>query len=141
MGHYCVRVTMGLGLIALALSEKLLHPQLAMDLLQHAHALNPMLHFGVSNPMFVLVTGLVELLLGITIFMGWFPRAAVLILLGIFAGTTTIFGMEEFMGHAACYSSILSIALWGAASIPALASRMLLYFSTKINSLRPAFAR
>jgi hypothetical protein len=134
LGHYCVRATMGLGLIALSLSEKLLHPQLAMDLLQHAQALNPLLHFGVSNPMFVLVSGLAELLLGMSIFMGWFPRTAVLVLLGIFFGTTAIFGMEEFIGHAACYSSILSIALWGTAlPMPSFARQVLSKFLSELN--------
>ena len=129
LGHYCVRITMGLGLIALALSEKLLHPQLAMDLLHHAPALNPLLHLGMGNAMFVLITGLAELLLGINIFMGWLPRAAVIVLLCIFFGTTAIFGMEEFIGHAACYSSILSIALWGAATpVPLLARQLLTLF-------------
>ncbi len=138
LGHYCVRSAMGLGLIALALSEKLLHPQLAMDLLHHAPALNPLLHLGMDNAMFVLVTGLAELMLGMTIFMGWFPRTSVLIILGIFSGTTTIFGMEEFLGHAACYSSILSIALWGAA-VPkfSFARYFLAGPLAKIKSIKP----
>jgi hypothetical protein len=140
LGHYCVRATMGLGLIVLALSEKLLHPQLAMDLLQHAHALNPFLGFGMSNAMFVLLAGLVELSLGVIIFLGYFPRVAVIILLGIFVGTTAVFGVEEFIGHAACYSSILSIVCWGAAvPIPSLASRVLIYVSSKLNLFSPAF--
>jgi hypothetical protein len=120
LGHFIIRTTMGLGLIVLALSEKLIHPQLAMDLLQHRPALNPFLLMGVSNPMFILVTGMAELLLGMFIVLGWFPRIAVLILLCIFFMTTTIFGWEEFFGHAACYSSIFSIALYGAVQSDAL---------------------
>jgi len=141
LGHYCVRASMGLGLVVLALSEKLLHPQLAMDLLQHAHALNPLLRFGMSNEMFVLLAGLSELLLGVIIFMGYFPRLAVFLLLGVFAGTTAIFGLEEFIGHAACYSSILSIALCGA-SVPSFlfAKRGWQHSVSKISGSKLAFA-
>jgi len=101
-----------------------------------------LLHFGVSNPMFVLVSGLAELLLGMSIFMGWFPRAAVLVLLGIFFGTTTIFGMEEFIGHAACYSSILSIALWGVAvPAPTFAKKLSQTVLSKLNSAKLVLVR
>jgi len=114
--HSIVRWTMGLGLIILALDEKLLHPQLAMDLLLYIPHLNPLHGLGLSNDMFILVSGLVELLLGVCVFLGCFPRISMLMLLFIFSATTMIFCVEEFFGHASCYGIILSIMLCGVGS-------------------------
>ncbi len=113
MAHSIVRWTMGLGLIILALDEKLLNPQLAMNLLQYVPSLNLLRIVGCSNEMFVLVSGLAELFLGICIFLGYFPRLAVVLLLVIFSATTLVFGVEEFFGHASCYGIICSILYWG----------------------------
>ncbi len=113
LAHLFIRWSMGLGLIILALNEKLLYPQLAMDILQHAPSLNFMHNFGISNAMFILLSGLTELLLGFCVLTGSFPRLAVIIMLTAFAGTTVVFGPAELFGHASCYGIILSIFLRG----------------------------
>jgi len=115
-----IRWTMGLGLIILAFNEKLLYPQLAMDILEHVPALNILHYFGFSNAMFVLISGLAELLLGFCLLSGSFPRLAVMFLLGIFASTTAVFGLSELFGHASCYAIILSILLRGEGISPVL---------------------
>ncbi len=112
-GHLFIRWTMSMGLIILALNEKLLYPQLAMDILQHAPTLNLMRNLGISNEVFILFSGLTELLLGFCLLTGSFPRLAVIILLAIFTGTTVVFGLPELFGHASCYGIILSILLRG----------------------------
>jgi hypothetical protein len=114
LAHVIIRWTMGLGLIILALNEKLIYPQLAMDILHHAPALNLLRNLGINNDMFILLSGLVECLLGICILTSSFPRLAIIILMAIFAGTTVVFGLPEFFGHASCYGTILSILLRGA---------------------------
>jgi hypothetical protein len=118
--HLFIRWTMGLGLIILAFNEKLLYPQLAMDILQHLPALNIFHYVGISNAMFILISGLVELLLGFCLLTGSFPRLAIIVLLGIFASTTAVFGLPELFGHASCYAIIVSILMRGEGISPIL---------------------
>ncbi len=113
ISHLAVRFAMSLGLIILALDEKLLHPQLALDLLKAVPWLNFVHGFGVSNEMFVLCSGLTELLLGCMLFLGYFPRLVMVAMAFLFAVTTAIFGVREFFGHAMFYGIIFSILLRG----------------------------
>ena len=59
------------------------------------------------NDMFILLSGLTELFLGVTILLGYFPRISAACLLLIFLWHYSSFWeRENFFGHAACYSSI-----------------------------------
>jgi uncharacterized membrane protein YphA (DoxX/SURF4 family) len=117
LAHLCVRWSTGVGLMILALDEKLLHPQLALALLKHASSLNFVGAAHMSNEMFVLCAGLVEMLLGLVVVVGSFPRVAMLMMAGLFAATTKIFGVTELYGHLPYYAIIGSIALRGSGTI------------------------
>jgi uncharacterized membrane protein YphA (DoxX/SURF4 family) len=116
LAHLCVRVAAGVGLMILGLDEKLLHPQLAMELLKHAPALNFASCVHLDNAMFVLCAGLTELLLGLVVVVGSFPRTAMVFLAGFFVTTTLIFGVTELYGHLAYYAIIAAILVRGAGS-------------------------
>jgi uncharacterized membrane protein YphA (DoxX/SURF4 family) len=120
LGHLVVRTFTGVGLIVLALDEKLLHPQLALALLKHAPALNFLAGMHVPDEKFVLYIGLCELLLGFVILVGSLPRLAVLALVSVFAVTTIMFGTTELFGHMPYYAVIASILIYGAGNAPAL---------------------
>lgn len=115
--HLLIRWTTGLGLMILALDEKLLHPQLALELLKHAPSLNFFGALNMSNEMFVLCAGLVELLLGLIIVVGSFPRIAAVMLAGLFVTTTFIFGTTELLGHLPFYAIIASLVLRGSGTL------------------------
>lgn len=109
-----LRISLGLGLLALGFDEKLLNPQLALNLLQNHPLLNVLHGFGVGNDMFVLLSGLTEAALGVAIALGVFPRLCVLALVGLFTATTIIFGGAEFIGHLPYYAIFAAILLRGA---------------------------
>ena len=121
LAHLLIRWTTGLGLMVLALDEKLVHPQLALELLKHAPSLNFVSWLHISNEMFVLCAGLVELVFGLIIVVGSFPRLAALMLAGLFITTTFIFGTTELLGHLPFYGIVLSLVLRGTGTMPPLA--------------------
>jgi uncharacterized membrane protein YphA (DoxX/SURF4 family) len=114
LATWLLRVALGAGLLALGLDEKLLNPQLAMNLLQTHPVLNVLQGYGVGNDMFVLISGLIEVALGIAIALGIFPRLCVLALVVLFTATTVIFGGAEFVGHLPYYAVFAAILLRGA---------------------------
>jgi uncharacterized membrane protein YphA (DoxX/SURF4 family) len=120
IGHLLVRWFAGVGLMILALDEKLLHPQLALEILKHAPSLN-LLGAAMDNELFVLCAGLVELVLGLLIVVGSFPRLAAIALAGVFWGTTFIFGRTELLGHLPYYAIIVSLVARGSGSMASLA--------------------
>jgi uncharacterized membrane protein YphA (DoxX/SURF4 family) len=113
VANLAVNWGLGLGLMVLALDEKLLHPQLTLALLKHVPALNFMHSMGMSNDLFTLCAGLSELALGSILLVGAFPRFAVATLSLLFLATTAIFGWVEFFGHAPFYGMIIAILLHG----------------------------
>lgn len=111
--YACLRWGIGLGLIILALDEKLIHPQLALSLLSAVPCLNFFHSFGMDNATFVLCSGVAETVLGAILILGSFPRVAVILIAALFTVTTAIFGLKEFYGHMAYYGVIFAILLRG----------------------------
>ena len=109
-----LRIAVGLGLICLGLDEKLINPQLALNLLQQHPVLNFMHIFGMSNDLFILISGFVEVSLGICLTFGIFPRLAITALAGLFCATTLVFGSSEFIGHMPYYAIFIAVFLRGA---------------------------
>ena len=121
-----LRSALGISLVGLALTEKLLQPELAMNVLQQ-YPLNFMAHLGVpfSDKWFVLAAGMVELLIGLLLMLGWLVRTTILVLLALMIASNSYFVMVEnhelalmeFIGHLPvfaagilllCYSSTVT---------------------------------
>jgi len=115
-GYLALRWATGLGLAYLGLDEKLANPQFALHLIQQMPMLNFMRSFGMSDAIFVLCAGVTEVLVGLTLALGTFPRLSILILSGLFVGTTCIFGQQELYGHMPYYGVIIAILLRGGAN-------------------------
>ncbi|MBY0357472.1 MAG: DoxX family membrane protein [Candidatus Obscuribacterales bacterium] len=111
--HLFLRLFAGLGFMFLGFEEKLLHPQLALELLRTYPYLNSFSQFGMGNELFVLCAGLTEVLIGAMIFLGALPRLAVFLVAGFFLLTTCLFGPAELFGHAPYYGLIAAIFLRG----------------------------
>jgi len=102
-----LRVGVGISLVTVAFTEKLANVPLALTFLKEyplnfAHALGvPM-----SDETFVLCCGAVELLVGLFILFGIFPRTIIVIAWLPFNLTLTIFNWVELVGHLPFYGAL-----------------------------------
>ena len=109
-----LRSALGISLVGLALTEKLLQPELAMNVLQQ-YPLNFMAHLGVpfSDKWFVLAAGMVELSIGLLLVLGWLVRTTILVLLALMIASNSYFVMidnhalalMEFIGHLPAFAA------------------------------------
>lgn len=110
-----LRVGLGLSFIFVAFTEKLANLPLAYAFLER-YPLNFTGALGVplTDEVFVLCAGAVELLVGLWILFGIFPREIVLIALVPINLTLTIFNWTELIGHLPIYGVLAVLLLWGA---------------------------
>lgn len=116
-----LRVMVGVALIVLAFSEKLLVPDLARELLEARPQLDPLQQLGLAagpDP-FIRAASATELLIGLLVISGAAPQLAV-VLAGIpFNVTLIFFDRFELIGHLPVYGALLALLVYG--SSPALA--------------------
>jgi hypothetical protein len=110
-----LRVAAGAALIIVAMYEKLLNPQLALDLLEEYPNLQvaDQLGLGVSDLDFVRFAGSVEVLFGLLLISGALPQAIVVIAGVPFNATLWFFGTNELLGHLPIYGAMLAILVFG----------------------------
>jgi uncharacterized membrane protein YphA (DoxX/SURF4 family) len=108
---FVLRVAMGFGIAYGALTEKLLDPALSAALLQQRPELNIVRALGVSDPQFVYLAGLSELLIGVVILSGQLTRPAMAAGALLFTITLPLFGWLELLGHLAYYGMMLTLLL------------------------------
>jgi hypothetical protein len=112
---FALRVAAGSALIIVALYEKLINPQLALDFLQEhpdlqlAHQLD----LPLSDLEFVRLAGAIEVLFGLLLISGALPQAIVLIAGIPFNATLWFFGINELVGHLPIYGAMLAILVFG----------------------------
>ena len=110
-----LRVAAGAALIIVALYEKLINPELALDFLrehpdlQLAHQLD----LPLSDIEFIRVAGAIEILFGMLLISGALPQAIVLIAGIPFNATLWFFGINELVGHLPIYGAMLVLLVWG----------------------------
>src|SRR5262245_60790099 len=108
-----LRIGVGIALVTVAFTEKLANPALAESFLQQ-HPLNFTAALGMpmSNATFALCAGSVELLVGLFILFGLFPRLIILIAWLPFNLTLTIFDWVELIGHLPFYGALAVLLIW-----------------------------
>lgn len=110
-----LRVAAGAALIIVALYEKLINPDLAVEFLrenpnlQVAHGLG----LPLSDLEFTRVAGTIEVLFGLLLISGALPQAVVLIAGIPFNATLWFFGVDELVGHLPIYGAMLVLLVWG----------------------------
>jgi len=116
------RVSLGVALITLGLSEKLTDPGLAMSFLQQYEQINfmKMLGFNFSDRLFVLSSGLAEALFGAVFILGIVTRINTVVLAMFLIASNSYFfiigqedlAMMELLGHTPLFAcAILLVAL------------------------------
>jgi hypothetical protein len=110
-----LRVAAGVALIAVALYEKLLQPDLALEFLaEHPHLqVAEQLGLGLSDLEFVRVAAAIEVLFGLLLISGALPQLIVLVAGIPFNATLWFFGVNELLGHLPIYGAMLVILVFG----------------------------
>lgn len=113
-----LRICTGLGLAWLAFTEKLLNMPLALAFVAEYPFVNFPAELGlpVSDATFIRMAGTTELLAGLLLISGAFPRAVILFLWLPFNLTLAVFGWRELVGHLPIYAALAIILLWGRGS-------------------------
>lgn len=108
-----LRIGLGLSLIVVAFTEKFLNLPLALTFLGK-YPLNFTGALGIpfGNELFVLCAGSVELLVGLWILLGIFPREIILVAWIPINLTLTIFNWTELIGHLPIYGILAALLLW-----------------------------
>lgn len=108
-----LRVGLGLSLVFVAFTEKFANIPLAAAFLER-YPLNFTSALGIpmSNETFILCAGAVELLVGLWILFGIFPREIILIAWVPINMTLTIFNWTELIGHLPIYGTLAVLLIW-----------------------------
>ena len=110
-----LRVAAGTALIVVALYEKLINPELALDFLAEHPDLQIAHQIGLplSDLEFVRAAGAIEVLFGLLLISGALPQAIILIAGIPFNATLWFFGINELVGHLPVYGAMLVILVFG----------------------------
>jgi uncharacterized membrane protein YphA (DoxX/SURF4 family) len=112
-GLRLLRISMGAGFVCVAFTEKLANPALA-----HAFLTEFPLNFtaatgvALSNETFIWCAGCTELLIGLFLAFGIFPRVIILAAWGVINLTLTIFSWVELVGHLPIYGVMAVLLVW-----------------------------
>lgn len=108
-----LRTGLGLSLIVVAFTEKFANIPLATAFLER-YPLNFTAAFGIpmSNETFILCAGAVELLVGLWILFGIFPREIILIAWIPINISLTVFNWAELIGHLPIYGAFAVLIIW-----------------------------
>jgi hypothetical protein len=108
-----LRIAVGLSLAFVAFTEKLANPELAHAFLQR-YPLNftPALGVPLSDDTFVLCAGAIELLIGLFLILGLFPRTIIATAWFFINITLTMFLWRELLGHLPLYGAMGILLVW-----------------------------
>jgi hypothetical protein len=108
-----LRIGMGLGLAMVAFTEKLANPDLARAFLQ-THPINftRWLHIPMSDDTFMLCAGGAELVIGLCLLFGIFPRMIVAGMWLLINMSLTVFSWVELVGHLPIYGVMAVLLVW-----------------------------
>lgn len=127
LGLWMVRSLLGLSLVSLAFTEKLNDPMRALSLLeQYDFNFMAQAGFAYSDRLFVYSAGLVELLIGLVLLMGWVTRLTVSVLFIFMVATNGYFfsigehymGWVELIGHLPIFACGILLLFYQPASTP-----------------------
>ncbi len=111
-----LRWSVGLSIIILAFSEKLLNPTLAQAFLTQKINFNLGSGLGISNDLFIFFAGVGEFVFGCLLISGALPRLVIIGLWIPFNLTLPYLGWTELAGHLPIYAVMLILLLIGPSS-------------------------
>ncbi|HEX2862603.1 MAG TPA: hypothetical protein VHN79_13230 [Lacunisphaera sp.] len=112
-GMTALRVSIGVGFAFVAFTEKLANPALAETFLsQFQLNFTAALGLPMSDRAFIWCAGTTELLIGLFLAFGIFPRTIIIAAWGIINLTLTIFSWVELVGHLPIYGIMAVLLVW-----------------------------
>ena len=110
-----LRVAAGSALIIVALYEKLINPDLALEFLQEHPDLQVARQVGLplGDLEFIRLAGAIEVLFGLLLISGALPQVIILIAGIPFNATLWFFGINELVGHLPVYGAMLVVLVFG----------------------------
>lgn len=112
-GLKLLRISVGVGFVFVAFTEKLANPALAHAFLsQFQLNFTAALGLPLSDQAFIWCAGTTELLLGLFLAFGIFPRVIILGAWGAINLTLTIFSWVELVGHLPIYGIMAVLLVW-----------------------------
>jgi uncharacterized membrane protein YphA (DoxX/SURF4 family) len=106
-----LRIGAGVGFIVVAFTEKLANLPLALEFLER-YDLNFSAGLPVSDTMFILSAGAVELAIGLLLLFGVFVRETIIVAWLPFNLTLTVFNWVELVGHLPFYGIMALLLVW-----------------------------
>lgn len=110
-----LRIFVGAGLMVLALTEKLIGIELSANFLQQ-HNWNFLEPLGISDRTFIIVSGITEFVVGLTLVLNIAPRLTTAIVAGLMTITALLLGVEEVFGH--LFALSLVAVVWLRSELP-----------------------
>jgi uncharacterized membrane protein YphA (DoxX/SURF4 family) len=108
-----LRIGLGLGLTVVAFTEKLANPELSKAFLgQYPLNFTAWMGLPMSDELFVLCAGTTELVIGLCLIFGFFPRTIILTAWVFINMTLTIFDWVELVGHLPLYGVMAVLLIW-----------------------------
>jgi len=112
-GMTALRISIGAGFAFVAFTEKLANPALAQVFLeQHQLNFTGALGFALSDQAFIWCAGTTELLIGLFLAFGIFPRTIIIAAWGVINLTLTLFSWVELVGHLPIYGIMAVLLVW-----------------------------
>jgi hypothetical protein len=109
-----LRVSLGIGLVLVALSEKIWNIPMGLAFLaDHHFNFFPFIGMPIDDTKFLLIAGAVELVVGLMLIAGAYVRLVILITLIPFNLTLPFMGWRELVGHLPTYGILALLLLWG----------------------------
>jgi hypothetical protein len=109
-----LRVSLGIGLVLVALTEKIWNIPMGLAFLaDHHFNFFPYIGMPIDDAKFLLIAGTVELVVGLMLIAGAYVRLVILITLIPFNLTLPFMGWRELVGHLPTYGILALLLLWG----------------------------
>lgn len=109
-----LRVSLGIGLVVVAFTEKIWNIPMGLAFLaEHHFNFLPYIGIGIDDTKFLLIAGTVELLMGMMLIAGVYVRLVIIITLIPFNLTLPFMGWRELVGHLPTYGILALLLLWG----------------------------
>jgi hypothetical protein len=109
-----LRISLGIGLTLVALTEKIWNIPMGLAFLaDHHFNFFPFIGLDIDDKQFLLIAGTIELIVGMMLITGSYVRLVIIVTLIPFNLSLPFMGWRELVGHLPTYGILALLLLWG----------------------------